>query len=165
MDRSRSPKRQCPVCLDALDGSVMTLNCGHSFHSSCVAHWFRRNPTCPVCRSLPESDPESEDLDAELATLPPRMVASLVSDPLRAARRRGADPALRRAAQAYRRARDAARRSSRAEREYRASEPFNTPLRELRTLVQIDVSRRRAAGARAADLIRAWNNPPRYSHP
>ena len=120
--------------------------------------WFRRNPTCPVCRSLPESDPES-DLDAELAALPPRMLASLVSDPLRAARRRGADPSLRRAAQAYRRARDAARHSSRAERELRTSEPLNGLLRELRVLVQVDVNRRRTAGARAANLLRIWETP------
>jgi hypothetical protein len=165
MERSRSPKRQCPVCLDDLDGSVMTLDCGHSFHRNCVALWFRRSPTCPVCRSLPESEPESEDLDVELATLPARAAASLVSEPLRAARRRNADPALRRAAVAYRRARDASRQSSRAEREHRASEPFNTLMAELRTLVQIDVSRRRAAGARAAELLRTWEAPRRYSHP
>ena len=165
MERSRSPKRQCSICLDDLGESIIALNCGHVFHSLCAAHWFRRSPTCPVCRSLPESDPESENLDAELAALPPRMVASLVSDPLRQARRRGADPALRRAAQAYRRARDAARQSSRAEREHRASEPFNTLLRELRTVAHIDVTRRRAAGARAADLLRAWESPPRFSHP
>ena len=165
MDRSRSPKRQCAICLDDLGESVITLGCGHVFHSLCAATWFRRSPACPVCRSLPDSDPESEDLEIELATLPPRMVASLVSDPLRQARRRNADPTLRRAAQAYRRARDAARRSSRAEWEHRASEPFSTLLRELRTLVQIDVTRRRAAGARAADLLRASENQRRYSHP
>ena len=159
MDRSRSPKRQCPVCLDDLGDSAMTLDCGHTCHSRCLAMWFRRNPTCPVCRSLPESDPESEDLDAELAALPPRMMASLVSDPLRAARRRGADPALRRAAWAYRRARDAARQSSRAERELRTSEPLNGLLRDLRVLVQADLSRRRAAGVRAADLLRIWEAP------
>ena len=161
MDRSRSPKRQCAICLDDLGESVITLECSHTFHSSCLAVWFRRNPTCPVCRSLPESDPES--VEVELATLPPRMIASLVSDPLRQARRRNADPALRRAAAAYRRARDAARRSSRAEREHRASEPFNSLLRELRALVQVDLNRRRAAGARAGELLRAWENQRRFS--
>ena len=122
MDRSRSPRRVCPICLDDLGESVITLECEHSYHGICAARWFRLNPTCPVCRSVPESDPESEGLDVELATLPARAVASLVSEPLRTARRRNADPALRRAAQAYRRARDAARLSSRAEREHRASE-------------------------------------------
>jgi len=159
MNRSRSPKRLCSICLEDLDDSAITLDCGHAFHPICAVTWFRRSPTCPVCRSLPGSDPESEDLDTELAALPPRMIASLVSDPLRQARRRGAEPALRRAAQAYRRARDAARQSSRAEREHRASEPFSSLLRELRTLVQVDVDRRRAAGARAADLIRIWETP------
>jgi len=164
MNRSRSPKRQCAICLDDLGDSTITLSCGHVFHSLCAATWFRRSPACPICRSLPESDPESEDLDVELAALPPKMIASLVSDPLRQARRRNADPALRRAAQAYRRARDAARQSARAEREHRASEPFSSLMAQLRALVQVDVSRRRAPGARAADLIRAWETR-RYSHP
>ena len=165
MDRSRSPKRQCAICLEDLGDSTISLDCGHVYHSICAAQWFRRSPACPICRSVPDSDPDSEDLDVELAMLPARAVASLVSDPLRAARRRNADRALRRAAQAYRRARDAARQSSRAEREHRASEPFNSLMAELRTLAQIDVGRRRAAGARAAELLRNWENPRRFSHP
>ena len=155
MDRSRSPKRLCVICLEDLGEAVTTLECSHVFHRACLVGWFRRNPTCPTCRSLPDTDTD-EDLEAELSTLPPRMLATLVADPLRAARRRGSDPALRRAAQAYRRARDAARQSSRAERELRTSEPLSGLLRELRALVQIDVSRRRAAGLRAADLLRIW---------
>ena len=169
MERERSPRarRSCPICLEDLDREpVIALECQHKFHGICAALWFRRNPSCPVCRALPDSEPESEDLDIELSTLPARTVSSLVSEPLRAARRRNADPALRRAAQAFRRARDASRQSSRAERDHRASEPFNTLMRELRALVEADIGRRRVTGARAADLLRAWETSPRrFSHP
>ena len=165
MERERTPRRRpCPICLEDLDTDpAVVLECGHSYHGVCAALWFRKNPSCPVCRSLPESDLESEvDLDAELSTLPSRTVSSMVSEPLRAARRRGANPALQSAALAYRRARDASVLAARAERAHRASEPFRSMMRELRALVDVDASRRRAMGVRAAELLRAWN---RYSHP
>jgi len=168
MERERTPRRRpCPICLEDLDKEpTVALECEHEFHGVCAALWFRRNPTCPVCRSLPESDSESDmDLDAELSTLPSRTVSSMVSEPLRAARRRGANPVLRSAAQAYRRARDASVLASRAERAHRASEPFRSMMRELRALVDVDVNRRRAMGVRAADLLRAWEASRRYSHP
>ena len=170
MERERTPRpRRCPICLEDLDNEpTIALECQHQFHGVCAALWFRRKPSCPVCRSLPESESESEmDLDAELSTMPARAVTSLVSEPLRAARRRSADPALRRAAQAYRRARDASRLASRSEREHRASEPFRSMTRGLRALVEVDVNRRRAAGVRAADLLRTWETLPsrRFSHP
>ena len=168
MERERSPRRRpCPICLEdlATDPTVV-LECGHSYHGVCAALWFRKNPSCPVCRSLPESDSESEvDLDAELSTLPSRTVSSMVSEPLRAARRRGAGPALRSAALAYRRARDASVLATRAERAHRASEPFRSMMRELRALVTADVARRQAMGVRAADLLRVWEASRRYSHP
>ena len=170
-ERERTPRaRRCPICLEDLDNEpTIALECTHQFHGVCAALWFRRNPSCPVCRALPDSEPESAmDLDAELSTMPARVVSSLVSEPLGASRRRNADPALRRAALAFRRARDASRLASRAEREHRASEPFRSMMRELRSLVEADVNRRRAAAVRAADLLRTWEtlpSPRRFSHP
>ena len=148
----------CASCLEDVAGSAVTLECQHSFHGVCAAYWFRKNPSCPVCRSLPsESDSESTmDVEAELSTMPRRALSSLLSGPLRAARRCNADPALRQTAQAYRRARAASILASRANRDHRASEPFRTLMRELRVLVDIDVNRRRAVGSRAADLLRVW---------
>ena len=27
-----------------------SLLCGHLFHKNCIKKWFRKNPTCPLCR-------------------------------------------------------------------------------------------------------------------
>ena len=45
----------CSVCADALDAddqSVVTLECGHTFHATCIVRWFRiGGSTCPNCRA------------------------------------------------------------------------------------------------------------------
>ena len=43
----------CSICMEPLGSAVIELECGHSYHGVCVAHWFRRNPACPLCRALP----------------------------------------------------------------------------------------------------------------
>lgn len=43
----------CPVCLQRLDqstGGVLTIQCTHTFHCSCLFAW--KDLTCPVCRSI-----------------------------------------------------------------------------------------------------------------
>jgi hypothetical protein len=114
-----------------------------------------------MCRSLPdESDEssESEELGAtHYSMLPIRSPTWAMSEPLRASRRRNADPALRRAAAAFRRARGAADVAARARRDYRASEPFRALMRELQDLVDVEVARRRTMGSRAAALMGVWN--------
>ena len=52
---------QCSICLDALDGDVAALACGHRFHAACLAHLARATGTsstrrgaltaCPNCRT------------------------------------------------------------------------------------------------------------------
>lgn len=47
----------CPICLEdmgASDGAseLSVRYCGHAFHGACLAEWTRRNPRCPVCRSV-----------------------------------------------------------------------------------------------------------------
>lgn len=41
----------CCVCLDDInEDKSHTLECGHSFHSSCIINWFRKgNSNCPLC--------------------------------------------------------------------------------------------------------------------
>ena len=150
MERERSPRRteaQCPICLSDLSSEAnIVLECRHAFHSTCLCLWFRRNPACPLCRSLPdESDEgsESENLGAahHYSLLPIRSLTWAVSEPLRASRRRDAAPALRQAAAAFRRARGAVGVAARARREHRASEPFRTLMRELQGLVDVDLTR------------------------
>ena len=52
--------RECVICLSVVDEGVC-LPCGHVYHRKCIARWFHRSWSCPVCRWHP---PEWE---AELA--------------------------------------------------------------------------------------------------
>ena len=172
MERARE---ECAICLaDLSNEATVTLECRHSFHGTCLSMWFRRSPACPICRAMPDSD-SSEESDNEMYTKSMRDLTSLVSDPLRAARRRGADPALRRAAAAFRRARDAAIVARRNERAHEASEAFRAQTDEMRSLMFLEMERRHTAADRATDLLVIWDRTPTapqeaapsqgYSHP
>jgi len=41
---------KCAVCQDFFIEST-TLNCGHTFCSSCIMEWFSRSQKCPTCRA------------------------------------------------------------------------------------------------------------------
>eukprot|EP00048_Salpingoeca_helianthica_P006438 m.98566 g.98566 ORF g.98566 m.98566 type:complete len:807 (+) comp14011_c1_seq1:2010-4430(+) len=42
----------CMVMLEATDGDRRALQCGHVYHSPCIAEWLARGtPTCPLCRA------------------------------------------------------------------------------------------------------------------
>ncbi|KAF0684787.1 Aste57867_23302 [Aphanomyces stellatus] len=44
---------ECPICLDDVDtDDVLQLQCGHTFHRSCVGDWTRHHYTCPLCRQM-----------------------------------------------------------------------------------------------------------------
>lgn len=51
---------QCPICHDNFL-APMRLTCTHIFCESCVARWFDREPTCPLCRALVREDPSWRD--------------------------------------------------------------------------------------------------------
>ena len=40
----------CPICHDNLKDATM-LHCKHIFCEECVATWFDRERTCPMCRA------------------------------------------------------------------------------------------------------------------
>ena len=42
----------CPICFDTIIRSQdsKTLQCGHTFHSSCIDEWTNIRQVCPVCR-------------------------------------------------------------------------------------------------------------------
>ena len=40
----------CPICHDSLQDATM-LHCKHIFCEECVATWFDRERTCPMCRA------------------------------------------------------------------------------------------------------------------
>lgn len=60
---------ECSVCFDALlRGEAVELpGCAHAFHRRCISKWFRRNPTCPLCRGdmVKYVDPELQKQIAE----------------------------------------------------------------------------------------------------
>ena len=149
-------REDCAICLAELGSeATVTLECRHCFHSVCLCLWFRRNPACPICRATPDSG-SSEESGDDLSAMTMRDLTPFVSDALRAARRRGADPALRRAAVTFRRARDAAVVARRNERAHANSEPFRVQMGEMHRLSILEIERRRVAAARATTLLGIW---------
>ncbi|ONK72485.1 uncharacterized protein A4U43_C04F19920 [Asparagus officinalis] len=43
----------CIICWENfhLGRRVAVLGCSHAYHEECIQEWFRRSPTCPLCRS------------------------------------------------------------------------------------------------------------------
>jgi len=50
----------CPICQDAYHEPTM-LHCKHIFCEECVATWFDRDTTCPMCRAKVSEDPSWRD--------------------------------------------------------------------------------------------------------
>uniref|UniRef100_A0A1B6C2A5 RING-type domain-containing protein n=1 Tax=Clastoptera arizonana TaxID=38151 RepID=A0A1B6C2A5_9HEMI len=50
----------CPICHDDFDQPVK-LTCDHVFCEECVARWFDREQTCPLCRAKVVDDPTWRD--------------------------------------------------------------------------------------------------------
>ena len=50
----RSCKQQiCSICLDYVPNiNTTTLECGHTFHTSCCLKWLQYNNVCPFCRTI-----------------------------------------------------------------------------------------------------------------
>lgn len=45
---------ECCVCYMPMDSAQSyTLECGHTYHTSCIVTWFRSGNTCPLCRKQP----------------------------------------------------------------------------------------------------------------
>ena len=46
------PTQNCSICITPLgETNKCTLDCGHSFHYSCVFRWNSENQSCPMCRN------------------------------------------------------------------------------------------------------------------
>ena len=43
------PDEDCPICLQRLEKSVVSLPCEHLYHLTCISTWFQRKRTCPIC--------------------------------------------------------------------------------------------------------------------
>jgi hypothetical protein len=45
-------ENECSICLDKIDNNnLYTSLCGHSFHSTCLNTWFKKDNRCPLCRT------------------------------------------------------------------------------------------------------------------
>jgi len=42
----------CPICQDNPMKSPVILQCNHLFCEECIAEWFEREKTCPICRAV-----------------------------------------------------------------------------------------------------------------
>ena len=77
----------CQICLDTdkEDEPTTTLECAHTFHTSCIIQWFRGpSSACPMCRAEPRMVLGYPDVMARCTML------------RRRARAKGASPALKR---------------------------------------------------------------------
>lgn len=58
----------CVICLAAYEvgeSCFVLPNCKHMFHKACIATWFRKHVTCPLCRAIVVADlPERQKLNA-----------------------------------------------------------------------------------------------------
>ncbi|KAL7742741.1 hypothetical protein ACLKA6_003309 [Drosophila palustris] len=50
----------CPICNDPYNAPII-LECRHIFCDQCVRTWFKREPTCPMCRAKVSDDPKWQD--------------------------------------------------------------------------------------------------------
>ena len=46
---------QCAICHEDLKTSKATIECGHTFHYSCIFQWHQNHSTCPLCRDIDET--------------------------------------------------------------------------------------------------------------
>lgn len=41
----------CSICMDNIEPpNILSLECNHTYHATCIAQWFRKKSTCPLCR-------------------------------------------------------------------------------------------------------------------
>ena len=50
----------CPICLSDVE-NVATLDCMHTFCSTCIIRHLRTDKRCPVCRHVPTDDEHGGD--------------------------------------------------------------------------------------------------------
>ncbi|XP_033627383.1 RING finger and transmembrane domain-containing protein 2-like [Asterias rubens] len=56
MDQMNNVGEACPICQDSYTNPV-ELHCKHIFCEECVAMWFDREKTCPMCRAKVSDSP------------------------------------------------------------------------------------------------------------
>ena len=52
-ERLLENERTCMICMEnvnKLENNVMTLPCGHMYHTTCGIKWLKEHNSCPMCR-------------------------------------------------------------------------------------------------------------------
>jgi hypothetical protein len=51
---SKQCSDKCPICYDCCidNDKFITTTCGYLFHNLCLQKWFEKEQTCPICRTL-----------------------------------------------------------------------------------------------------------------
>lgn len=54
-NEENSVKEKCSICLEdfVTEDRLISLHCGHMYHSNCLRQWFSEKNTCPQCRAIP----------------------------------------------------------------------------------------------------------------
>jgi len=47
---SQNIVENCPICMESSKKSLITTECNHTFHKSCLRMWAKKNNSCPMCR-------------------------------------------------------------------------------------------------------------------
>lgn len=52
INNTNKPDDVCSICLNEFQcgETVCNLDCNHNFHKSCIAEWFDKHSTCPICK-------------------------------------------------------------------------------------------------------------------
>ena len=112
----------CTICLQPLSTQAScTLDCGHAFHAKCVVEWFRRVPTCPLCR---------EEGDCRLSAVGVLTIQQQAHRAMRQSRAKGAPAHLKRGAAMMRQAKSRWLDAKRAHRALRRSQVYRDLTKE-----------------------------------
>ena len=41
----------CSICIENNKNNFITLECSHSFHTTCLNLWLEKHKNCPLCRA------------------------------------------------------------------------------------------------------------------
>jgi len=65
-DRPDTEASMCSICHDNMTAgqTVITLDCNHTYHDSCIIDWFQRHRhnTCPICRAVVQTTVDGDDV-------------------------------------------------------------------------------------------------------
>tara|TARA_B100001248_G_C27271345_1_gene403237 strand:- start:148 stop:435 length:288 start_codon:yes stop_codon:yes gene_type:complete len=57
----------CSICIDTKNSNLNfeCSNCKNLFHKECINQWFKKSPTCPMCRHRIDFDDDFLDLNVD----------------------------------------------------------------------------------------------------